>query len=61
MTATDTISSEDAVRLYLTFLEDPAKLIDTGTVKRLQAALSKAKDPVDKLPRHQRTGSREEP
>jgi len=40
---------ESAVRLYLTFLSDPSKLVDAAEVKKLQKAVDAAKDPVDKL------------
>jgi hypothetical protein len=45
----ETVSPEAAVRLYLTFLEDPSKLVDTQEVKRLEGHIEKAKDPLDKL------------
>ena len=44
-----TTNPESAVRLYLTFLSDPSKLVDAAEVKKLQKAVDAAKDPVDKL------------
>jgi hypothetical protein len=44
-----TTPSETAVRNYLTFLSDPDRLVDQAAVKKLQANVEKAKDPVDKL------------
>jgi len=49
MTVADTEGPESAVRLYLTFLDDPESLVDAKAVKRLEGAVEKAKDPVDKL------------
>lgn len=40
---------EAAVRLYLLWLEDPSNLVDAGAVKKAEAAVDKAKDPLDKL------------
>jgi hypothetical protein len=40
---------ETAVRNYLTFLSDPDSLVDQAAIKKLQADVEKAKDPVDKL------------
>src|SRR5215218_3840966 len=44
-----TTAAETAVRNYLTFLSDPDSLVDQAAIKRLQANVDKAKDPVDKL------------
>jgi hypothetical protein len=49
MTVADTEGPESAVRLYLTFLDDPQSLVDAKAVKKLEALVEKAKDPVDKL------------
>src|SRR5579859_3165277 len=43
------VTPEAAVRLYLMFLEDPQKLIDTQEVKKLEGEVEKAKDPITKL------------
>jgi hypothetical protein len=43
------MTPEAAVRLYLIFLDDPAKLVDATTVKRLQGEVDTAKDPIDRL------------
>jgi hypothetical protein len=40
---------EEAVRAYLTYLEDPSRMVDAAEVKKLQKAVGTAKDPVDKL------------
>ncbi len=40
---------EDAVRLYLTFLDDPTKLVDEAAVKRAEAAANNAKDTLARL------------
>lgn len=45
--ATDT--SEDAVRQYLLFLEDPGQLRDDKEIQRQTQAVLDASDPVDKL------------
>lgn len=45
----ETVTPEAAVRLYLMFLDDPSKLVDTQEVRRLEGQIEKAKDPVDKL------------
>src|SRR3954464_11115053 len=49
MTSPDVATPESAVRLYLTYLEDPTALVDEATVKGLEEALAKAKDPIDRL------------
>ena len=41
--------SEVAVRDYLTFLSDPASLVDPALISRLESEVASAKDPVDKL------------
>ncbi len=43
------MTPEEAVRLYLTWIAEPAKLVDAGEVKKLEADVAKAKDPLDKL------------
>lgn len=43
------VTPEEAVRLYLTWIAEPTKLVDAGEVKKLEADVAKAKDPVDKL------------
>jgi hypothetical protein len=45
----EAVTPEAAVRLYLLFLEDPQKLIDTAAVANLEAEVDKAKDPISKL------------
>ncbi|MDP9453459.1 MAG: hypothetical protein M3P97_08765 [Actinomycetota bacterium] len=40
---------EDAVRRYLTFLDDPSKLIDQTAIKRAETAANNAKDPLQRL------------
>lgn len=42
-------SPEAAVRLYLMYLEDPAKLVDQSALDKAEAEVEKAKDPIDKL------------
>jgi hypothetical protein len=42
-------AAETSIRNYLTFLSDPSSLVDQAAVKKLQADVDKAKDPVDKL------------
>jgi hypothetical protein len=49
MPSSDMVTPEAAVRAYLQFLEDPSKLVDAASVKRLEGAVAKAKDPVDRL------------
>lgn len=49
MPKTDAPPAEDAVRSYLTFLDDPSTLVDEAEVKKLQAAVDKATDPIDRL------------
>jgi hypothetical protein len=44
-----TDTAESAVRRYLTYLEDPSKLVDAATVKKLEAAAAKATDPLERL------------
>lgn len=48
MAATKT-DPEGAVRLYLMFLADPESLRDEAAIAKAQAAVEKAKDPIDKL------------
>jgi hypothetical protein len=48
-TISSTTTPEAAVRLYLMYLEDPQKLVDPGEVKKLQAKVAGAKDPIDRL------------
>lgn len=45
----DKLTPEDAVRLYLLYLDDPAKLVDKTALKKAEAAVEKAKDPLDRL------------
>lgn len=40
---------DESIRLYLMFLEDPAKLRDEVEIKKLQGNVEKAKDPIDRL------------
>lgn len=35
------------MRLYLLHLDDPAKLVDQTTVEKAEAAVEKAKDPLE--------------
>jgi hypothetical protein len=46
---TETIDAEGAVRLYLLYLEDPAKLRDEAEIQKKSQAATDAKDPIDKL------------
>jgi hypothetical protein len=48
-TMSSSTNPEAAVRLYLMYLEDPQKLVDPSEVKKLQAKVSSAKDPIDRL------------
>lgn len=43
------LSPEVAVRQYLTYLEDPRKLVDAGEVKKLESKVTAAKDPVERV------------
>ena len=47
--STETFSPEDAIRRYLNFLEDPAKLRDEAEVQRRTLAVLEATDPIEKL------------
>src|SRR4051794_24754220 len=49
MTSTETVTPEAAVRLYLMYLDDPAKLVDAAAVRRLESDVRKARDPIDRL------------
>ncbi len=42
-------TAEGAVRLYLMYLDDPTKLVDQTAVKKAEAAVGAAKDPLDRL------------
>lgn len=44
-----TDTAEGAVRLYLMYLDDPTKLVDQTAVKKAEAAVGSAKDPLDRL------------
>jgi hypothetical protein len=46
---TEQFSPEDAIRRYLNFLEDPAKLRDEAEVQRRTLAVLEATDPIEKL------------
>jgi hypothetical protein len=48
-TISSTTTPEAAVRLYLMYLDDPEKLVDPAEVKKLQAKVASAKDPIDRL------------
>jgi hypothetical protein len=48
-TASDAIAPEAAVRLYLTYLDDPTKLIDNDKTTKLEKKLADTKDPIDRL------------
>lgn len=37
------------MRLYLLYLDDPSKLVDQTAVKKAEAAVEKAKDPLERL------------
>ena len=41
--------AEEAIRRYLTFLDDPSKLRDEGEVQRRTVAVLEAQDPIEKL------------
>jgi len=45
----ETMTPEAAVRLYLMYLEDPAKLVDAARVRTAEDAVAKAMDPLDRL------------
>ncbi len=45
----DKMTPEGAVRLYLMYLDDPAKLVDQTALRRAEAAVEKARDPLDRL------------
>ncbi len=45
----ETKNPEDAVRKYLTFLDDPDKLVDQAAIKRAESAANSAKDPLQRL------------
>jgi hypothetical protein len=47
--STDTVDPEGAVRLYLLYLENPAKLRDEAEIQKRNQAVADAKDPIDKL------------
>lgn len=49
MTAATKSEAEGAVRLYLLYLEDPAKLRDETEIQKKTKAVLDAKDPIDKL------------
>jgi hypothetical protein len=49
MTAATKSDSEGSVRLYLLYLEDPAKLRDETEIQKKTKAVLDAKDPIDKL------------
>lgn len=43
------LTGEGAVRAYLTYLSDPESLRDEAGIKKAEAAVARAKDPVEKL------------
>ncbi|MDY7106493.1 MAG: hypothetical protein S0880_35400 [Actinomycetota bacterium] len=43
------MTGEEAVRLYLLYLDDPAKLRDEQLIEKLEGEAEKAGDPVEKL------------
>lgn len=43
------MTGEEAVRLYLMYLDDPNKLVDQTEVKKLETELDNNKDPIDRL------------
>jgi hypothetical protein len=49
MTSATKSEAEGAVRLYLLYLEDPAKLRDEAEIQKRTKAVLDAKDPIDKL------------
>jgi hypothetical protein len=49
MTAATKSDAEEAVRLYLLFLEDPAKLRDDAEIQKKTKAVLDAADPIEKL------------
>ena len=49
MTSATKSDAEEAVRLYLLFLEDPGKLRDDAEIQKKTKAVLDAKDPIEKL------------
>jgi hypothetical protein len=49
MSTTDPTDAESAVRMYLLYLEDPARLRDEGEIQRKTKAVLEANDPIEKL------------
>lgn len=49
MTAATKSDAEEAIRLYLLFLEDPAKLRDDADIQKKTKAVLDAADPIEKL------------
>jgi len=45
----DTLEPEGAVRLYLTWLEDPQQLVDRTKIETLQSEYDTSKDPIERL------------
>ena len=45
----DVVEPEGAVRLYLTWLEDPQQLVDRTKIESLQAQYDTSKDPIERL------------
>ncbi len=45
----ETVTPEAAVRLYLLWLDDPAKLVDEVSVRRAETAVENSKDPLARL------------
>jgi hypothetical protein len=43
------VAKEQAVRMYLQFLEDPLSAVDTTQLASLEAKMSETRDPVEKL------------
>ena len=45
----DVVEPEGAVRLYLTWLEDPQQLVDRTKIESLQSQYDTSKDPIERL------------
>lgn len=48
-TTDNTVDPEDAVRLYLVYLDDPDKLRDPAEIERKEQAVREATDPIERL------------
>lgn len=45
-------SQEDAIRRYLTYINNPDALVDEGQIKKLQEKLKQSEDPVERVKLH---------